>query len=126
MKTKDPRKRDSATIVSAAVIAKAMKAQFPFEVASEDGEYFITFPDLPGCMSGGRTIAEALKNAEEAKRLWIETTLKRGGAVPEPASAYSGRLVLRMPKSLHRDLAARARREGVSLNQYLLSLVSRR
>jgi predicted RNase H-like HicB family nuclease len=108
-----------------AAIEKHVKAQYPFEVEFEEGEYIVTFPDLAGCMSGGPTIEEALKNAEEAKRLWIETTLERGAEVPEPAGDYSGRLVLRMPKSLHRDLAMRARREGISLNQYLISKLAK-
>ena len=34
--------------------------------------------------------------------------------------AYSGRIVLRIPRSLHRRLKARAAAEGVSLNQYML------
>lgn len=34
--------------------------------------------------------------------------------------AYSGRIVLRIPRSLHRSLKARANAEGVSLNQYML------
>ena len=33
---------------------------------------------------------------------------------------YSGRLVLRIPRSLHRDLKRKAAAEGVSLNQYML------
>jgi predicted RNase H-like HicB family nuclease len=124
---RDGRTRKEAS-VPASIAAKAEKyaiLQYPFEVEFEEGEYIVTFPDLVGCMSGGPTIEEALKNAAEAKRLWIEVTLERGMEVPEPAGNYSGRLVLRMPKSLHRDLAMRAKREGVSLNQYLISKLAK-
>jgi len=102
-----------------------LELDYPLEVVMEDGNYFISYPDLPGCMGHGRTIQKAIKCAEKSKRLWIEVALERGMEVPEPAGNYSGRLVLRMPKSLHRDLAMRARREGISLNQYLVSKLAK-
>lgn len=37
---------------------------------------------------------------------------------------YSGRLLLRMPKTLHQRLAEAAEKEGVSLNQYIVFLLS--
>lgn len=39
--------------------------------------------------------------------------------------AYSGKVNLRMPKSLHRDLARRAEEEGVSLNQFMVVALAR-
>mgnify|MGYP001380155099 CR=1 FL=1 len=63
-----------------------------------------------------------------AKESWISARLEEGLPIPEPNendSGYSGRIALRTPKSLHRRLAQSAQREGVSLNQYLLYLVSR-
>ena len=106
-------------------IKEYLKLDYPFEVAMEDGDYYVSFPDLPGCMADGSTIEKALKNAEKAKRLWMETALAHGKDIPEPAGNYSGRLVVRMPKSLHRDLTMRARREGVSLNQYIMSKLAK-
>lgn len=38
---------------------------------------------------------------------------------------YSGRLVLRIPRSLHKALKEAAQAEGVSLNQYMLYKLSR-
>jgi antitoxin HicB len=64
---------------------------------------------------------------EDAKIGWLEVALELGREIPEPVPEnddFSGRFVLRLPKSLHRDLADRAKRENVSLNQlttYLLS-----
>jgi predicted HicB family RNase H-like nuclease len=43
-----------------------------------------------------------------------------------PTEEYSGKLVLRMPKQLHADLAAAAEREGMSLNSYLVYLLAER
>ena len=95
---------------------------------NEDGDEFwiAEILDLPGCMTDGATPDEALENIEEAKRLWIEAILEDGFEVPEPAQLrdYSGKLLVRMPKSVHQGLAVQAKLEGVSLNQYVVSLLS--
>jgi antitoxin HicB len=82
----------------------------------EGGGYLIEFPDPPGCMSDGETIEEALANGAEAKRDWIAAMREAGRPIPAPSDAavetYSGKWVLRTPKSLHRGLAERARQEG--------------
>jgi antitoxin HicB len=76
----------------------------------EGGGYFVEFPDLPGCMSDGETIEEAIANAEDAKRCWIAAMREAGRPIPrpsvEPAEGYSGKWQLRAPKSLHRRLAS--------------------
>jgi antitoxin HicB len=96
--------------------------------ADEGGGYLIEFPDLPGCMSDGETIEEALANGAEAKRDWIAAMREAGRPVPPPAvdtaDAYSGKWVLRTPKSLHRGLAERARQEGVSLNALAVAMLA--
>lgn len=105
---------------------------YPVELSrrDEDGEsYWVCeVPDLPGCVADGETPAEAIESLSEAKRLWIEGRLEHGHRVPEPTNTrgYSGRLLLRMPRSLHRKLAAQSRREGTSLNMYVVSLLSER
>jgi len=105
--------------------------KYPYKIemlSKEDGEgYFITYPDLPGCMSDGDTIKDAIIMGEDAKKAWIETRLEEGQDIPEPFSAdnYSGRITVRAPGSLHRDLVEQAEREGVSLNQYLIYLLSK-
>lgn len=50
----------------------------------EGGGWLAEIPDLPGCMSDGDTQAEALQMIEDAKRLWIESSLVHGDAIPEP------------------------------------------
>ena len=54
-------------------------------------------------------------------RGWIEVALEEGIPIPEPApnEDYSGKFVVRLPRSLHRQLAETAEREGVSLNQFI-------
>lgn len=94
----------------------------------EGGGYLIEFPDLPGCMSDGETIEEALANGAEAKQDWIAAMREAGRPIPAPsaeaADAYSGKWVLRTPKSLHRGLAERARQEGVSLNALAVAMLA--
>ena len=57
---------------------------------------------------------------------WIETKIEAGLNIPIPADTdkYSGKFVVRLPKSLHRRLVTEAGREGVSLNQYTLYKLS--
>ena len=87
-------------------------------VRDEDGSWFARILELPGCMTTGSTEAEALANLHDAMKAWVTAALDLGDAVPEPAGVdqYSGKFMVRVPKSLHRDLARRAEAEGVSLN----------
>ena len=65
--------------------------------------------------------------AEDARQSWIEAEYERGNDIPLPSypEEYSGKFNVRIPKSLHRALAKASRREEVSLNQYVLSLLAR-
>jgi antitoxin HicB len=84
----------------------------------DDGSWVAEVPELPGCLAASAGAPELLALAEDAIAAWIEAALDDGRAVPAPAADddYSGRFVLRVPKSIHRRLAAQARRERVSLN----------
>ena len=96
-------------------------------ITDESGSYyFATVQEFDGCMSHGDTYAEAFENIREAMELWIEGKLDGGFPVPLPfeESQYSGKFVLRLPKSLYARLAMEAEKEGVSLNQYALYRLS--
>ncbi len=93
----------------------------------EEKVYFVSYPDLPGCVMHGETMDEAIRLAEQVKTEWIAEALKQGWSLPDPSlpvSAMSGRITLRVPRSLHRRMAERADQEGVSLNQLLVSFIS--
>ncbi|MGC8478163.1 MAG: type II toxin-antitoxin system HicB family antitoxin [Acetobacteraceae bacterium] len=93
----------------------------------EGGGFLIEYPDLPGCMSDGETVAEAIANGAEACDAWIAAMREAGREVPPPSTegeSFSGKWLLRAPKSLHRHLAERARREGVSLNTLAVALLA--
>ena len=93
---------------------------------TDEGGFVVSFPDLPGCLSSGETVDEAYRNAEDAKFEWLTAALEEGISIPEPDSIedYSGQFKLRLPRSLHRQLALQSRREGVSMNQYCVFLLS--
>ena len=105
----------------------SLKYPVSIEEAPEGG-YFIQIKDLPGCYSQGETVEEALEMIEEARRLWLESMYEDGSEISLPGSTekqYSGKFNVRIPKSLHRKLNEMAEQEGVSLNHYLVSTLSR-
>lgn len=94
---------------------------------TEEGGYAARYPDLPGCITCGETLEAVSRNAEDAKRAWLEAALEDSIAIKEPvadAPHYSGQFKLRIPKTLHQSLATRAKDEGLSMNQYCLYLLS--
>jgi predicted RNase H-like HicB family nuclease len=93
-----------------------------------DGYWIAEHPELPGCIADGETAQEALSSLDTSRELWIESRMATGLEVPEPQDApqYSGRFVLRIPKSLHRDLANEAEVEGVSLNSFVSNVLAGR
>jgi antitoxin HicB len=110
---------------------------YPFEAyghiiapLSEDdgGGYMITFPDLPGCMSDGETLEEALVNGQDAFNSWISAQVNIGRQIPAPTyydeAGKPVKFVQRLPRSLHASLQARARVEGVSINTLVLALIA--
>lgn len=112
-----------------------MKKQphYPVELhwSAEDDGWIATFPDLPGCSAWGATEAEALAESHAAAAAWLKACKAAGNPIPAPSpladeADYSGRFVMRIPKRLHADLSKSAKRQGVSLNQYVLYLLTAR
>ena len=52
--------------------------------SAEDQAFIAEVPELPGCMAHGASQEEALKNANEAVQLWIDTAREFGDPVPQP------------------------------------------
>lgn len=93
------------------------------KINDESGAYYCaTVLEFDGCMGTGETYGDAYCDVIEAMEGWIETKLENGFSVPLPMDAerYSGKFVLRIPKTLHQELSIKAAQEGVSLNQYAL------
>jgi predicted RNase H-like HicB family nuclease len=119
------------------IIVPHVEPPFPFEAYAhvveplsdaDGGGYLITFPDLPGCMSDGETIEEAMAHGREAFSAWISARAHLGKPIPKPTrhgeSADPVRLMQRLPRSLHANLVARAKAEGTSLNTLVTMLLA--
>ena len=96
--------------------------------SDEDGGYIATISEFPGLSGFGETIEEAVEEAKIAAEGFIEVYEEDGEDLPEPikVSAFSGQTRLRIPKSLHASLSQEAQTEGVSLNTYIVQLLSER
>jgi antitoxin HicB len=106
-------------------------ARYPANVfwSDEDEGFIATAPDLPGCSAFGEDRSEALSQLEDAIQAWIEAANAAGNPIPEPSrpgveAQPSGKLLVRMPRSLHADLANASKRENVSLNHFVVFLLT--
>lgn len=93
----------------------------------ESGSYFYAkILEFDGCQSTGETFEDAYNSLKEAMEGWIETKLDAGFEIPMPLATegFSGKFIVRIPKSLHFRLTVEAEKEGVSLNQYALYKLS--
>jgi antitoxin HicB len=100
---------------------------YKVEIIHDEDGWFAKVLDLPGCMTWANSYEELKPMIEDAKLGWIEDALEHGDPVPEPRNNkdFSGKVNLRMPKSLHRDLTRQAEDEGVSLNQLMVAYLAR-
>ena len=106
-----------------------MEISYKMEVIEdkEEGGFVVSYPNLPGCITCGETIEKAIENAKDAKRAWIEAALNDGIniQIPEKAEENDNEFTLRIPRSLKRSLLEHSQKEGVSVNQYCLYLLSK-
>lgn len=94
---------------------------------AEAGGYTAFIEEFPGCIAEGDTGEEALRNLESVAESWLEAALELGQSIPDPQTEqYSGRVALRLPKSIHRRAVEVARAEDTSLNQFLVSAIAER
>ena len=106
-----------------------MKLPYKLEIIpdTEESGFVASYPELPGCITCGKTVADVVANAEDAKRAWLAAAIEDGIEIAEPetADSYSGQFKLRIPKSLHKSLAEHSKAEGISMNQYCLYLLTK-
>lgn len=81
--------------------------------------------EWPGCVTAADTRAEAVTQLEDAMRDWVEAAQAQGMYIPQPLSEFGGSVLVRMPRSFHRDAARRAEAEGVSMNQWISAQIAR-
>lgn len=101
---------------------------YPYIEDEGTEQWVCTFPGLPGCSAVGDSVEEAIAEGLLAKESWLKTAREYGRQVPEPSSdyrkEYSGTFNLRIGSRLHKKLALHAKQDGISLNQYCLSLLA--
>ncbi len=91
-----------------------------------DGTFRAEIREFPGCLATGDTPDAALSALEDAALNWLEASHEIGLAIPEPAGAieYSGKFVVRLPKSLHKKASFAAEKDGVSLNMLVVNAIA--
>ena len=95
-------------------------------IPEPEGGFFAEILEFPGCIAEGETPDEAFHNLESVAEEWIESCLEQGQEIPPPSAnhQYSGKIALRLPRDLHRLAAYKAQRDGVSINQVLVTAIA--
>lgn len=106
-----------------------MKNKYTYEISwsDEDSVFISRCLEFPSLAAHGKSEVVALKEILELVEDILVDMKKSKEPIPEPIATrnYSGVTNLRMPKSLHRELAKEAARQDVSLNQLLLHKIGR-
>ena len=89
----------------------------------EGGGYLVEFPDLPGCMSDGETIEEAIANGREALRDCLDVFQESGRKLPRP-TVEAAQWRQRLPRTLYSKLTRHAEGEGVSINSLVTAIIA--
>lgn len=124
--SKTSRDSESSSDSPSPLLDHYLSLQYRIELVEDEGAWVASNPDLPGCTSFGPDPGAAVKNLAEVRRLWLEGQIESGNKIPEPSDddRYSGKFVLRIPKSMHRLAEIRARHEGVSLNALVTNILA--
>jgi antitoxin HicB len=91
--------------------------------SEEGGGYLVDYPDIPGCMSDGEAIDEAIRNGREALRDCIDVFKESGRPVPGPKAAPA-QWRQRLPWTLSSKLTKQAEREGVSVKSLVTAIIA--
>lgn len=91
---------------------------------ADGGGFAARVPALPGCMTTGDRLHDLMMDIHGAIEEWIAGAKEIGKKIPAPEvyrdeDDYSGKLLLRMPKSTHKRVTEAAEREGCSINSYI-------
>lgn len=67
-------------------INEYMKLNYRMEIVEDkdEGGYVVSFPELPGCITIGDTIDDAVINALDAKKTWLQAAMEDNVAIPKP------------------------------------------
>jgi predicted RNase H-like HicB family nuclease len=90
--------------------------------SEEDQVYVARVAEFPSLAAHGDTLESALKQITSVVGAVLKDLARAGEEIPEPLGkrVYSGKLNLRLPAYLHRELSIEAAHEGMSLNQLIV------
>lgn len=105
---------------------------YPYTVylcETDDTTYWVAkSPMLKGCIGQGSSQQEAVEELEENEKEWLRVAKEEGIFIPEiraiDEKTYSGRVTLRLSPYEHMIAANNAKKERISLNQYLCDAVA--
>jgi len=113
--------------------------ELPYTVAvgldrqAEGSRWNATVEELPGCAAQGRSADEAVELLRGAMESWLTAAIAQHREIPVPAggpskrkatSSHSGRFLVRMPGTLHAELARAAEHDQVSLNRFVTNALA--
>jgi antitoxin HicB len=90
----------------------------------EGGGYLAEYPEIPGCMSDGETVEEAIANGREALHDCLAVFQETGRQIPQPSSVAPAQWRQRLPRSLYTKLTTQAEAEGVSINSLVTAIIA--
>jgi antitoxin HicB len=137
----DPKLRGVGGAENQATIEQFLELPYHIGVRSEleagRSLWKATVEELPGCVADGRTPDEAVTRLRRAMESWFSTALSERREIPAPRReaapgtsramrGYSSSFLVRMPKSLHAELARAAEGEQVSLNRFVTDVLAAR
>lgn len=95
-------------------------------IPDETGGFVASIQEFPGCIAEGDTAEEAIKNLDDAAASWVEAALSNGYEIRDPVEfyGYSGKIALRIPRGLHKQVAELAELEDTSINQLLVAAIA--
>src|SRR5258708_34752756 len=109
-------------------VAEYMQRPYLMEVVRDEDYWAATFPELPGLVATADTWDELAQKITDAKESYFEAALEAGLPIAEPGESSepaSGRLLLRLPKTLHRQASRAAARDGGSVNTFLVAAIAK-
>jgi antitoxin HicB len=89
----------------------------------EGGGYLVEYPEIPGCMSDGETVEEAVANGREALRDCLDVFKESGRKIPKPG-VEPAQWRQRLPRTFYMRLTERAKGEGVSINSLVTAMIA--
>jgi antitoxin HicB len=90
---------------------------------AEGGGFLVEYPDIPGCMSDGATVEEAIAHGKEALRDTI-AVFGEIGRMPPPPAPEAAQWRQRLPRTLYAKLTQQAENEGVSINSLVTAMIA--